>query len=1106
MTKQSPRNKKIASLLSVVCNDWLGKSSVLSGWRSFKQNVLGRRLRNSSVPAKRKPGIIRMYLAPLFFLMVFLFISTGLAQPEENNHPELYWQTIETEHFIVTYHQGTTRTANLVAKIAEEIYPHITGLYRYRPKNKTEFIIRDTDDYANGGAYFYDNKVEIYSENLDYILRGTHNWLRDVVTHEYSHIISLRKALKFGAHVPAGWFQVFGYEKERREDVVRGFPNVLVSYPVSGINIPVWFAEGTAQFQSPSKRFDYRDSHREMILRDRTVTGKLLDLKQMSVFGKNSIGNESSYNQGFAFVRFLAKTFGDSIVRDLADAASAPLNLDFNSALKKVSGVPADSIYRMWQHNLEETYSGRLQVVNKHLKIGKALQDKGIGNIYPVYSPDGKKVAYLESRSDYLSMNVLVVKDLKTGKKRALAGPVASSISWSPDGRYLVYARQTEVPSTGSTYRDLYIYDLKRRMEFRITRVLRATNPDWSHDGKQIAFVIENDGQTNLFVLELDEMIRLKNKESWQTRYYELDAHRLVQQVPPERKAHWQLFYRKTKFWGKAIRQVTCFTDGRQVYHPRWSLDDKNIVFDTSIKFARDIAQVDSHGGEIQFILNRRCDERYPIFNPKDGELYFACDKTGIFNIYSYNLKTGEVKPHTNVVGGAFMPTLNNKGDLIYSLYQNQGYKIFQIRRVNELPPEYLAYDTNYEAKIPQIQADDREVQALPAKPYHRTFSPLGFMPRLLIDYGTVKPGFYVYSNELLDKMLFFGGMDVNKDREYNIFTLFEFRQLKPTVYLEFYNQTAKIVDDYSDPEGFTVSNDKVKVDFNLMEADLGLRGTFRRFHWKLNYAYSWYRAKIGTHSYFVLADQKTEIFPTIRYSYLRGHSASFSLKRKEVLPEVDRSINPRYGYYFFLKYTRDWNRFLSGFNTNGGDLNEEYQKYYFNKFELDFERYLPVPATRHHSLSLRFQGGYIDQSVDDFFHFFAGSLIGLKGYPFYSIEGRKMAIGTATYRFPLARNLNFKIFSWYLDKIYLGTFYQYGDAWSEGSPDFKNFKSDVGFQVRLETYSWYMFPTRIFFEAAYPLKENRNKNIEYKQEWKFYLGILFDFDLRFDKVLRKFK
>jgi hypothetical protein len=48
------------------------------------------------------------------------------------------------------------------------------------------------------------------------------------------------------------------------------------------------------------------------------------------------------------------------------------------------------------------------------------------------------------------------------------------------------------------------------------------------------------------------------------------------------------------------------------------------------------------------------------------------------------------------------------------------------------------------------------------------------------------------------------------------------------------------------------------------------------------------------------------------------------------------------------------------------------------------------------------------------------------------------------------------------------------------------------------------MFPTRIFVEAAYPLKKNVYQDIRYEKDWKFYFGVLFDFDLRFDKKLRR--
>ena len=116
------------------------------------------------------------------------------AQLQDYNHPELKWRTIETEHFYVHFHQGAQRTASLVAKIAEDIWKPITALYDYVPDGKIHFIVRDHEDDSNGAAFYYDNKVEIMAPAMDFALRGTHNWLRNVVTHEFSHMISLGAA------------------------------------------------------------------------------------------------------------------------------------------------------------------------------------------------------------------------------------------------------------------------------------------------------------------------------------------------------------------------------------------------------------------------------------------------------------------------------------------------------------------------------------------------------------------------------------------------------------------------------------------------------------------------------------------------------------------------------------------------------------------------------------------------------------------------------------------------------------------------------------------------------------------------------------------------
>ena len=217
--------------------------------------------------------------------------------------------------FAIVFHEGTQESALRIAEIAEEIYGPVTKLYDYRPEKKITFIVKDVDDYSNGGAYFLDDKIEIWTEHLDFDLRGTHNWLKDVITHEFIHMIHIQKSLSSSKTVPFAILQWVGYETERRKDVVRGFPNRLANLPIFFFNIPPWLAEGVAQFHLDGSRFDYRDAQREMILRDRFLNNNTLTLSEMSLFGKSSIGNESVYNQGFSLVQFIVERYGEDVFK-----------------------------------------------------------------------------------------------------------------------------------------------------------------------------------------------------------------------------------------------------------------------------------------------------------------------------------------------------------------------------------------------------------------------------------------------------------------------------------------------------------------------------------------------------------------------------------------------------------------------------------------------------------------------------------------------------------------------------------------------------------------------------------------------------------------------
>ena len=1040
----------------------------------------------------------------LFVLILLILIPTAtptFAQDIGFHHPELKWQTFETDNFIIHFHPGTKRSAIIVAKIAEEIHPLLTELYDYHPKGKVHFIIKDTDDYSNGGAYFFDDKVEIWASNLDYIMRGTKNWLRDVVTHEYAHMISIQKMVKSNLYFPYGFLQVFGYEKERRKDVVRGFPNTVVSYPISSISLPVWFAEGVAQHQVDGGRFDYRDPHREMILRDRILNNQMLTYNSMGVFGKDSHGNESAYNFGLSFVNYLTDRFGEKILERITYNSSKWSAFTFNSVIKKTTGFEGEVLYNDWVDSLTQVYTDRMSLIQQNIVKGNPVEIKGAANIYPVWSPDGNKIAYVSNKGeDYFSYNSLILCDRITKKKKVLTGLVSSSLSWSPDGKYIAYAKQEIYDRFGSSFNDLFLYDLEKDKEIRLTRGLRGSNSDFNSDGKKLCFVTETNGRHQLNVYNLPE----KLDDDFSKKYYfNIENGDLLSEGDAD-----EINQREVLIKGGRIEQLLTSDDSRQIYHPRWSNDDSLIMFDTATEYGRNLGAYYFEKKSFEYFLKAEEELRYPYFQPDSPYLYYAASTTGIYNIYRRNLETGETDLITNVTGGAMMPAVNKNGELVYACYDSIGYKIYEIDKPTPAEKKLAVYDPEYIASIPDKNFDDSELQEPDVKDYTQMFTPIHILPRLWIDYGTVKPGFYLLSSDVLDKYTLIGGAAVNSKLDYDLYGLVEIKDFTLPFYLEAYNLNANVPDNFYYQTGADSVYYRRDVNFNLLEFRVGIDlGSliWPRQNWlgfKLDYVNRQYNAKIDQKAGIQHGQTVDQSF-IFRYKYLKGNAFEFRVIGDQIGKNKNVAINPSSGRYVYFKYSYEMSDLLEDFALSVTGIDEIYTKYRYHQLALDWEEYFKIPWLKDHALSLRLRGGYIDRKVDSFFNLYAGGLLGMRGYSFFSIEGRQQAIGTITYRFPLWQNIDARLGHMYFDKLYMGFFFDYGNAWNPDDFDFMDFKRDVGVQLRLGSFSYHLFPTNFFVEAAYPLDTARNYDssrrefINYDREVRFYFGALYEFDIR---------
>jgi Tol biopolymer transport system component len=132
---------------------------------------------------------------------------------------------------------------------------------------------------------------------------------------------------------------------------------------------------------------------------------------------------------------------------------------DAEKALEILTGLDIEDIDRDFRRYYRKLYDGTLKgrtfPENSALGLTRHLREQSSLNIAPAVSPDGTKIAFISNRDVYPRLAVARLDDLQQVRYlRTIAGGDISSlyegfgffsntISWSPDGRNLVFAAQS---------------------------------------------------------------------------------------------------------------------------------------------------------------------------------------------------------------------------------------------------------------------------------------------------------------------------------------------------------------------------------------------------------------------------------------------------------------------------------------------------------------------------------------------------------------------------------------------------------------------------------------------------------------------------------------
>ena len=634
-----------------------------------------------------------------------LLAGTANAVGFYGNQSDIKWKTAGTEHFQFIYPMEYSTHAAKVSAYAEAVYDSVTSRYHKALPGRVSAVLNNAL-YSNGSAIPSENAVNLWLTNWDFKIRSSHGWLSDVITHEFSHLVSIESGSKIVPNLYGFQFSYTDYYNERsRTDFITMIPFTLQ---------PLWFAEGTAQYESSRMGFDGWDSHRDMILRTAALNDSLMTLPYMHDFSDNSLLAElGPYTQGFSLVLYIVKHYGDDAVPNIWKELGRPYRATLSGAIQKVLGISEKELYDAWKKEITEYYQAQKDSLGALVEGIKITKD-AFWNDFPVVSGknlygvsnfggpwfDGSvfkiplgdtlqtRDESLETKGDSAkvadSSNADSTNSDKTQDSAAVEvgdieiegadsalidiGDFAKSgfkakKPWfdkgidvyddSLHGPILAYISYQNRDKDGHAHFDIALSDTNKN-QASLTYLADAVYPAFNKQGTEVVYARREPFSTRFTLSKVPFKSDLKN----------FTAEDPVDIFKPDSTL---LYY--------------------NIYSPKFSPDGKRVAFSFFDDVQRGIAIVDADGKNFKVVSNTSYDER-DVAWIDNNKIIFASNRNNIFNLIEKDLNSGKERALTNVVGGAFTPTFAND-TIFYTQYDKDGFSLYKLPYAKEAEPVF---------------------------------------------------------------------------------------------------------------------------------------------------------------------------------------------------------------------------------------------------------------------------------------------------------------------------------------------------------------------------------------------------------------------------------
>jgi hypothetical protein len=586
--------------------------------------------------------------------LVLLGLAWAAGARAASYPPELHFRTVSTDRVSVHFHQGLEPMAREAAAMATEILAAHEARYGQKV-GRVQIVIVDAEDDPNGFATpvpYPLVTIRAAAPNGSDEFGNHEGWLRLVLTHELAHIVHLEEA--------------HGVWRAGRTLLGRApylFPNTLTMS---------WMIEGLATYEeTEGTAFGRgRNPDSRMVLRMAALEGRFPKDDQAIYALDAWPGGQTPYLFGEAFLRRLTEESGPETLPRLGRQHSGQIIpfLD-GRTLRKVTGTGLEPQWRAWAEEATGTFereAARRRAAG--LTPARSLTERGIRQEFPRFSPDGLWIAY-SSRTLTRFPEIRLMRPDGSDDHPLVLRNGGSGLSWTPDGRTLVYA-EAQIHRTFSVFDDLSVADVATGRVRRITRGARAYDPSVSPDGRTIVFARKMGNRSELFTIPLD---------------------------------------------GGEPVPLTHSVAGVEWSGPRWDPKGDAVVASRLLPGGwLDLVRVDRRTGAVRQLTHDRAKDVEPTWTPDGKAVVFSSDRDGVSNIYALSLADRALVRITNVLGGAFEPSVSPDGrHVAYSAYSSRGYDV----QVAALDIATSAPASSFTDTYPPPRPDPTPAAA-PARPY----------------------------------------------------------------------------------------------------------------------------------------------------------------------------------------------------------------------------------------------------------------------------------------------------------------------------------------------------------------------------------------------------